>query len=140
MIKVISFFLLMAFFISPVTAADLQQQAVDTFIITQHQNDKKSKIENKKDAVIRIELEGSFGGSGYLWIDLTKANSLFSFDHAETIVADSSLIGLPEKRVFFYKLTGKKGKASFHFELKRPWDTKNPAAQTFKHCIKICKK
>ena len=86
--------------------------------------------------VIRVELTGAFGGSGFQWENLTKNCPVLAF-LGTAIETDSSVIGAPQKLVYFYCVRGKKGSMQFDFALRRPWEKGKEPAQLFRHRVKV---
>ncbi len=111
----------------------------DTVVIGKGQEDSTTRIpKSSKGSVIRIELNGAFGGSGFQWENLTKTCSVLSLTGIAR-EADPKLIGAPEKLIYFYRVKGKKGTVKLNFVLKRPWEKDKEPSQTFTHTIKIYK-
>jgi len=118
-------------------ASALQQRVLpqDTVVIGKSSRDSTTLIPKSSiGTIIRIELDGAFGGSGYQWEDLTKGCPVLAFTGTAR-ETDPNVIGSPEKLLYFYCVRGKKGMVKLDFALRRSWE-KEPA-QTYRHTLKV---
>ena len=121
------------------SASQLPLLQQDTIVIVKGQEDSTTRIpKSAKGTIIRIELTGSYGGSGFLWENLSQTCSVLSLT-GSTSEADPKLLGAPEKLIYFYRVNGKKGCAQLKFVLRRSWEKDKEPAQTFTHTVEIYK-
>lgn len=109
----------------------------DTLLIQSSGTDSVTIIsKTQAGTVVRVELKGAFGGSGFQWENLTKNCPVLAF-LGTAVETDSSVIGAPQKLVYFYCVRGKKGTVQFDFALRRPWEKGKEPAQVFRHRLKV---
>ncbi len=122
------------------SASQLPMIQQDTIVIGKGLEDSITMIsKSAKGTIIRVELSGAYGGSGYLWENLSNTCSVLSLT-GSVMEADPKLLGAPEKLIFFYRVNGKKGCANLKFVLRRSWEKDKEPAQTFAHTVQIYKK
>lgn len=115
----------------------------DTIFISEDMDNKSGTFYTKDKGNILIISLTEISSTGYAWSKISKPSRLLLFINDKYSSGKSlydngqSIAGVPGKRLFFYKITGKRGTVKLKFGYQRPWMKNIPPEKTFTYTVKV---